>query len=137
MLQSFMVPGCRVDGLRRESRSVVVLSARRRHDGARCPDCSHLSGTIHGYYRRRPADLPLCGRQVRLDLRHRRYACLNETCRRRTFAERLPMLITPRSRRTRRLAQAQTQVGMALGGEAGSRLALRLGMKLARLGGHR
>ena len=128
MLQSFMVPGCRVDGLRRESRSVVVLSAERRRDGARCPGCGHPSGTIHGYYRRRPADLPLCGRQVRLDLRLRRYACLTSSCPRRTFAERLPMLLTPRSRRTRRLVQAQTQVGVALGGAAGSRLAQRLGM---------
>jgi transposase len=128
MLQSFMVPGCRVEDLRRESRSLVVLSARRRRDGARCPDCSHLSGAIHGYYRRRPADLPLCGRQVRLDLQLRRYVCINATCRRRTFAERLPMLLAHRSRRTRRLARAQTQVGVALGGEAGSRLAHRLGM---------
>ena len=38
------------------------------------------------------------------------------------------MLLAQRSRRTRRLARAQTQVGVALGGEAGSRLAHRLGM---------
>lgn len=38
------------------------------------------------------------------------------------------MLLARRSRRTRRLARAQTQVGVALGGEAGSRLAHRLGM---------
>ncbi len=128
MLQSFMVPGCRVEGLQRESRLLVVLSARRRRGGARCPDCGDLSKVIHGYYRRRPADLPLCGRRVGLDLRLRRYVCRNETCRRRTFAERLPVLLAPWSRRTRRLAQAQAQVGVALGGEAGSRLAHRLGM---------
>ena len=128
MLQSFVVPGCHVEGLRRESRSLVVLSARRRRDGAQCPDCSHLSGAIHGHYKRRPADLPFCGRQVRLDLQLRRYVCINATCRRRTFAERLPMLLAHRSRRTRRLAQAQARVGVALGGEAGSRLAHQLGM---------
>ncbi len=128
MLHSFMVPGCHVEGLRRESRSLVVLSARRRRDDARCPDCSCLSNAVHGYYGRHPADLPLCGRQVRLDLRLRRYVCINPACRRRTFAERVPMLLAPRSRRTRRLARAQTQVGVALGGEAGSRLAHRLGM---------
>ena len=59
MLQSFMVPGCHVDGLRRENRSLVVLSARRRRASARCPDCSCLSNAIHGYYTRHPADLPL------------------------------------------------------------------------------
>ena len=35
MLQSLMVPGCHVEGLRRESRSLVVLSVRRRRNGAR------------------------------------------------------------------------------------------------------
>ena len=128
MLQSFMVPGCQVEGFRRESRSLIVLSARRRRDDARCPDCSCPSNAIHGYYGRHPADLPLCGRRVRLDLRLRRYVCINPGCRRQTFAERLPMLLAPRSRRTRRLAQAQTQIGVALGGEAGSRLAHRLCM---------
>ena len=128
MLHSFMVPGCHVKGLRCESRSLVVLSARRRRDDARCPDCSCPSNTIHGYYGRHPADLPLCGRRVRLDLRLRRYVCINPGCRRQTFAERLPMLLAPRSRRTRRLAQAQAQIGVALGGEAGSCLAHRLCM---------
>ena len=128
MLHLFMVPGCRVEGVRCKSRSLVVLWARRRRDGARCPDCSHLSGKIHGYYRRRPADLPLCGRQVCLNLQLRRYVCINVTCRRRTFAERVPMLLAQRSRRTRRLARAQTQVGVALGGEPGRRLARWLAM---------
>ena len=128
MLQSFLVPGCLVEGIQCESRSLVVLSARRRRDGARCPDCSHPSGKVHGYYRRRPADLPLCGRQVRLELQLRRYVCINVTCRRRTFAERVPMLLAQRSRRTRRLARVQTQVGVALGGEPGRRLAGWLGM---------
>jgi transposase len=128
MLRLLMVPGCHVEGFRCESRSVVVLSARGRRDGARCPDCSQLSATIHGTYRCRPADLPAFGRQVRLDLRLRRYVCINEACGRRTFAERLPMLIAPRSKRTRRLARAQTQVGVALGGEAGSRMTHRLRM---------
>lgn len=122
-----MVPGCRVGRLRCDGGSLLV-QARGRRDAARCPDCYRPSDAVHGHDRRRPADLPLLGHQVRLDIRLRRYACLNEACRRRTFAERLPALVAPRSRRTRRLARAQAQVGVALGGEPGSRLAHRLGM---------
>jgi len=48
--------------------------------------------------------------------------------RRRTFAERLPELVVPNARRTARLAQAQSQVGAALGGEAAARLLHRLAM---------
>ena len=41
---------------------------------------------------------------------------------------RLPGLIAPRARRTRRLGAAQGRVGVALGGEAGARLLPHLGM---------
>jgi MFS family permease len=40
---------------------------------------------------------------------------------RRTFCQRLPELLAPRARRTRRLAQAQASVAVAVGGEAGAR----------------
>jgi transposase len=83
---------------------------------------------VHSRYRRRPADLPLLGSQVRVGLRVRRFYCRNAACARRTFAERLPELVAPRARRTRRLAEAQGRVGAALGGEASSRLLSRLAM---------
>ena len=37
---------------------------------------------------------------------------------RRTFVEPLPKLLPQRARQTRRLAQAQARIGLALGGEA-------------------
>jgi transposase len=58
----------------------------------------------------------------------RRFYCRNIACTRQTFAERLPDLIVPFARRTRRLAAAQGQTGCALGGEASARLLSRLFM---------
>ena len=75
---------------------------------------------MHSRYRRRPADLPALGIQVRVGLRVRRFYCRTAACARRTFAERLPELVAPRARRTRRLAEAQGRVGAVLGGEAGT-----------------
>jgi hypothetical protein len=72
--------------------------------------------------------LPILGREVRLEVRVRRFVCRNAVCPRRTFAERLSVLLPPRARRTRRLADAQCKVGIALGGEAGARLLSVLGM---------
>ncbi|ACL57938.1 transposase IS204/IS1001/IS1096/IS1165 family protein [Methylobacterium nodulans ORS 2060] len=69
------------------------------------------------------------GQPVTLRLRIRRFYCHHPACRRRTFAEPLPRLIPPRARRTRRLAQAQTRIGLAVGGEAGARLTGHLGMQ--------
>jgi hypothetical protein len=62
------------------------------------------------------------------DLLVRRFHCRNPACPRRTFAEPLPNLLAPRARRTRRLATAQSGVGVSCGGEAGARLLHRLGM---------
>jgi len=61
-------------------------------------------------------------------LRVRRFYCRNAACPRRTFAERVPQLVAPFARRTRRLAEAQGRTGAALGGEAGARLLSRLSM---------
>jgi transposase len=66
---------------------------------------------------------------VTLRLRIRRFYCRHPTCHRCTFAEPLPRLMPPRARRTRRLAQAQTRIGLAAGAEAGARLTGHLGMR--------
>ena len=87
-----------------------------------------MSRAVHSRYRRHPADLPSLGRAVRVSLRVRRFYCRNVACPRQTFAERVPQLVAPFARRTRRLAEAQGRTGAALGGEAGARLLSRLSM---------
>jgi transposase len=83
---------------------------------------------VHGRYTRRLDDLPCLGRPVRLQVVVRRFVCPQPDCPRRIFAERLPGLAAPRARTTDRLRQAQADIGSSLGGEAGLRLATRLGM---------
>jgi transposase len=83
---------------------------------------------VHSRYDRHPADLPSLGRTVSIHLRVRRFYCRNTACPRQTFAERLPNLVAPFARRTRRQAEAQGQTGAALGGEAGARLLAHLSM---------
>jgi transposase len=83
---------------------------------------------VHSSYDRHLADLPSLGRTVSIHLRVRRFYCRNTACPRRTFVERLPNLVAPFARRTCRLAEAQGQTGVALGGEAGARLLSRLSM---------
>ncbi len=58
----------------------------------------------------------------------RRFHCPTATCPRQIFAERLPDLAAPFARRSQPLQHALEQVGFALGGEAGFRLAGLLGM---------
>jgi transposase len=77
------------------------------------------------------ADLPLQGRPVLLRLRLRRLACTNPACKRRTFSEAVPTVAAAYARRSRRLGDVQRHLGLALGGEAGARLARRLAMPLS------
>jgi transposase len=58
----------------------------------------------------------------------RRFRCLNAACARQTFAEPLADAARSFAQRTERLGQLQCKLGLALGGEAGARLAERLAM---------
>jgi transposase len=56
----------------------------------------------------------------------RKFVCRNATCVRRIFTERLPALVAVHARRTCQLVAALQAIGVALGGNAGARLAVRL-----------
>ena len=83
---------------------------------------------MHSRYVRTLADLPWQGVRVRFRLHTRRFFCDQTSCARRTFSEPLPETAAPYARRTLRLNQALQLIGLALGGEAGSRLAARLSL---------
>jgi transposase len=95
---------------------------------APCPACGQRSSRIHSRYVRHPTDLPCGGAPVALELHTRRLHCDQPECVRRIFTERLPGLLSPYARRTTRLTDALGAIVYALGGEAGARLASRLGM---------
>jgi hypothetical protein len=122
------MPGCRVEAITLDGPNLLHIAAHGTQPGGRCPDCGRASRAVHSRYRRRAADLPSLGRRVHVAIRARRFYCRNAKCARRTFAERLPELVAPHARRTTRLAEAQGQVGVALGGEAAARLLHRLAM---------
>jgi transposase len=107
----------------------LVVTATEPH--AACPDCGHPSHRPHSRYSRTLADLPWQGIAVRLRLRTRRFFCDRRDCPRAIFTERLPALVPPYGRRTTRLAEALHRLAAALGGEAGARLAIGLGMAVS------
>ncbi|WTZ61715.1 transposase family protein [Streptomyces sp. NBC_01387] len=96
---------------------------RRTAAGASCPGCGAWSARVHGSYLRFPADVPSAGRSVVLQLRVRRFTCRNAECGRRTFVEQIPGLTRRNGQRTQRLRSTLAAIGLALAGQAGSRLA--------------
>ncbi len=114
--------------LRSTSREIVA-TVRVRSETALCPLCQRPAHRIHSHYQRRVTDLPWHGVALRLDLRVRRFFCEHPECARQIFAERFSGVVAPYARRTARLAQWFTVVGLALGGEAGARLLRALGLQ--------
>lgn len=108
--------------------SSLTLVVRATRVEAECPRCHRPSTRVHSYYTRTVADLPWHGVAVRLDLRTRRFRCRNSLCLTRVFCERLPRVVAHYRRKTARLDDALQLIGLLLGGEPGSRAALRLAM---------
>ena len=106
----------------------ITIVAQPLSATAICPDCGTTSCRIHSHYERLLGDLPWQGRPALLRVQARRFRCLDPLCFRRTFAERLPGVALLAARRTERLGSLQGCLGLALGGEAGQRLAERLAM---------
>src|SRR5262249_8840574 len=98
---------------------------------APCPACGHRSERVHGQYVRTLRDLPAWGRPVRVRLRVRRFVCRTEGCARRTFIEQGAGAPPPGGRARVRREAVREAFCAALGGEAGARLAARIGTAAA------
>ena len=117
-----------IEQISQEERHFIV-SVRSTASLARCPLCATPSESIHSHYQRTVADLPCAGQLVILKLTVRRFFCRNSTCPRAIFTERLPDLVQPRARMTKRLQEALGALSFATCAGVGSSLAPRLGME--------
>jgi transposase len=93
---------------------------------AACLCCAVSSSSVHSRYQRHLTDLPWRTHAVRLQLTVRKFFCRNPSCTRRIFTERLPALVATYARHTSQLVTALRAIGLALGGNAGARLAAHL-----------
>ena len=107
---------------------VIVMTVSATSVGCACPRCGVHSSRIHSRYYRTLRDLPCHGAVVRICLRTHRFYCRAPDCPRRIFTQRLPVVVPPHGRQTCRQRKALQEIGYALGGEAGYRLAAQLGI---------
>ncbi len=76
--------------------------------------------------------MPWAGIPVKVNLCVNKFYCTNKDCIRKIFTERFGEKLKPYARRTLRLTDHLAQIGYALGGNGGSRLASLLGMPVGR-----
>ena len=115
-----------------EAKASIGLVVDSTQAIAKCPVCSFPTHRIHSRYERSLADLPWADYRITLQLRVRKFFCINNLCKRRIFTERLTSVTAPWARRTLRMAQRLTDIGLGLGGAAGVRLSQRLGFSVSR-----
>ena len=108
----------------------LILTSRSRP--ASCPLCGRRAKRTHSWYERALADLPWGEHAVAVQLRVRKLFCDNAKCKRRIFTERLPGVAAPWARKTARLSERLTAIGLALGGAAGARLGGGMGLAASR-----
>ena len=106
----------------------LTLGIATTHPNASCPACGGESRRVHSRYTRHLAEEPVFGHQVRLQMTVRRFLCPDSGCPRRIFVEPLGGFAARHARTTTRLAQTHLAIGLALGGEAGARLAEKTAM---------
>jgi transposase len=108
--------------------SICVSSGMKR---SVCPLCGRASSRVHSRYARTVSDLPWHGISVELEVLAKRFFCDEASCERKIFCERLQE-VAARARKTVRLEEALFAIALELGGRAGARLALELGIVAAR-----
>lgn len=111
---------------------VIVVRASTRGDEVACPACGTLTGRVHAFHERVPADVPADGRRVLVRLRIRRLRCAVTECARQTFREQVPGVVERYQRRTVRLGEQVRAVVRELAGRASARLLPALGITAGR-----
>jgi hypothetical protein len=94
----------------------MILLARARAPEAACTRCGTVSGRVHSRYSRRLADAAVGGCRVEIVLAVRRFFCLADCCKRRTFAEQVEGLTVRYARKTPLLAGMLGSVAVARAG---------------------
>ncbi|MGR8007620.1 ISL3 family transposase [Streptomyces hypolithicus] len=107
------------------------MRTRVRADTGVCR-CGQLSRRVHGSYVRRLRDVATGGLGVVVEICVRRFRCENPDCVAVTFAEQITGLTTPHSRYTPLLRGLLTEIGLALAGRAGTRMASAIGIAVGR-----
>ena len=87
-----------------------------------CPSCQTPAYRVHSHYERTLADLPWSEYGVCWKLTVRKCFCKNADCQQRIFTERMTEMVKPWARKTSRLIERLTAIGLALAGTAGERL---------------
>ena len=109
----------------------AVIHIGSTNQSCPCPRCNCLSFKVHSRYNRTVSDLPLCGISAEARLSVRKFFCTSDACEQKVFSEQFNELVNPYGRRTIRLDQRLTTLGLKAGGNMGASIAMLMGISIS------
>jgi transposase len=91
---NFELPQCEIQSIE-QSPGMIWIVACSTTKAENCPNCGFVSKRVHSYYSRYLSDLPVGEASLQLQIRVKRFRCLQVHCKRKTFAESLAELTKP------------------------------------------
>lgn len=91
--------------------NTIYISCKMDTNKSECPYCGKISNSIHSRYVRTLSDLPIQNNEVKLLLLARKFFCLNQDCKHKTFGERYNF-VEPKAIRTKRLTEYINSIGL-------------------------
>ena len=122
---SSFLPGFKITQATIEQENAVIM-ADIIPKQVLCPECQFITSRVHSYYTRIPHDISFGFFRLRLNLTVRRMRCVNKSCNRKTFAERMPEFLPFHAQRTLRQTQLLKCLVFEVNGEASSRICLHI-----------
>lgn len=110
---------------------MLMVTVEGNSEKQACPSCGHESDDVHSWYVRKPRDLPVQGRCVRLQVIVRRWRCLNQACARTTFCESFKGLVRRHAQRTERMTQFMEQFVLEVSSDTAAYLLNVTGMEVS------
>lgn len=124
------LPGCHLLAIQSLEKHLLVIVEGEAKQQA-CPACGHESGDVHSRYVRKPRDLPVQCRPVRLWVVARRWRCLNQDCPRKTFNESFKGLVERHAQRTERMTEIMRHLILSVSSTVGAQFAQVMGMEVS------
>lgn len=102
--------------------SQILIKFISNRSSFQCPCCGMDSYDITTYFTRKIQDLPILNKSLYLEIRLKKFRCINSECSTKVFSETINELALPKQRRTNRLTQRLISFSLSYSAEEASKI---------------
>lgn len=96
-----------------------------------CPKCGKITDKKGGIHNKTVYDLPILGKQVKLNIKYRNFVCMNKNCEKKYISETIYGFVEKFNHRTRRLDDFILKIALATSAEENSRILKTAGIEIS------